>query len=428
MDKGVMQSYSQSEVMNFLNEISGRFPSAISLAAGRPTDRLFAQLGSSAIAESFLTYEHYASHKGDQVPARVSILQYGKTAGMINELVAEQLHVDHGVSSPASQIIVTAGCQEALAICLPVLCPETTDVLLVCNPTYIGVTGAAQTSGVRLRALPSVSDQTVSDDLEKTILQALSEGLTPRALYLIPDFDNPTGRVLSKQERHAILAVCARHRVVVLEDSAYGLFRYRGDPTKTMFALDEAGSVIYLSTFSKTLSPALRVGSITLPERLFGDKNASQALFAHLVQRKSFVTVNTSQVAQAIVGGLLIEQNCSLLKWIKPAIEEYSSNRIAMLQQLSAVFSPMPWDITWSDPSGGFFLSLDLPFEVDGTVANECASKFGVIVMPMAFFALDSSQNKRVRLAFSSASHEQISKGVEALGNYVAREIQRPMI
>ncbi|WP_331375414.1 aminotransferase-like domain-containing protein [Sinorhizobium chiapasense] len=412
--------------MNFLNEVSSLFPSAVSLASGRPNDRFLARLKPQVLLNSLAVYERHSAggHGGGQVWSQ--LLQYGRTAGVISELVAQQVRSDERVPARADGVLITAGCQEALALCVPALCPEPSDVLLVCNPTYIGAIGAANVARVPITALCN-SAPSIADAIEFAVPQLRRNGRRARAIYLIPDFDNPTGRVLDTAARRDILQVCARHRIVVLEDNPYGLFRYEGDAVPPMAALDEVGSVIYLSTFSKTLSPALRVGAAILPETIFGDARASRALWEDLVQRKSFVTLNTSQITQAIVAGLLIEQGISLRAWVQPALDWYHANRDAMLCQLDSVFSNFPDQIRWNRPSGGFFLSFDLPFKFGAESVSECARRDDVIVMPTSFFALDNSQDCRIRLAFSAVTPEQIRTSVTGLGRYVARRLGREL-
>jgi (S)-3,5-dihydroxyphenylglycine transaminase len=418
-----MHPSSQAAVMNFLNEIASDFPSAISLAAGRPCEKFFERLSPEALLNSWHRYEHHFAHGTDLANARAQLLQYGRTAGIINDLVAQHLRIDAGVPASGDRLLITTGCQEALALCLPTLCPNFTDVLLVCNPTYIGATGAAYTSRVTISALPT--DVDLASGIERSVAQLRRNGQQARALYLIPDFDNPTGRVLDESQRRAVLAVCIRERIVILEDNPYGAFRYEGQAIQPMAALDNAGCVIYLSTFSKTLSPALRIGSATLPDTLFGNRAARQTLWRALVQRKSFVTVNTSSIAQAMVGGILLDQECSLQRWIQPVVDLYRSNRDTMLNQLETIFSPLADQIRWNRPSGGFFLSIDLPFSFDARAVTECAANYGVAVMPMSFFALDKSQDQRIRLSFSAVDQQQINTSVAALGRYVAQQIGR---
>jgi (S)-3,5-dihydroxyphenylglycine transaminase len=411
--------------MNFLNEISSQYPSAISLAAGRPAEQFFGRIHNEALLEALTRFERHVAGDRTSAQVRAWLLQYGRTAGIINDLVARQLRVDEGVPATPDRVLITAGCQEALALCLPALCPDPSDVLLVCNPTYIGATGAAHASGVAVSGLPAIA--CLPEAIDQVVAQLHKRGQQARALYLIPDFDNPTGRILDESQRRAILSACARHRIVVLEDNPYGLFRYEGEPIQPMAALDEVGCVIYLSTFSKTLSPAMRVGAATLPDTLFGDRAASKALFQKLVQRKSFVSVNTSQITQAIVGGILLDQNSSLQHWVQPSVEWYRNNRDTMLSELQTVFAPYSDQVRWSRPYGGFFLTLDLPFIFDANCVAECATNYGVIVMPMSFFALDTSQDSRIRLAFSSVTPSQIGAGIAALSRFVAQHMRRKM-
>jgi (S)-3,5-dihydroxyphenylglycine transaminase len=415
----------QPEVMNFLNEVSSRFPAAVSLAAGRPTERFFDRLAPPVLFAALRDYEQHELRERSAADVRTLLLQYGRTAGIIGECVAQHVRLDYGVPADAARTLVTAGCQEAMALCLPALCPLPSDVLLVCNPTYIGMTGVAADHRIALHALPQHEDPAAA--IEQAVAQLREQGRQARALYLIPDFDNPTGRVLDLRSRRAILAACARHRIVVLEDNAYGMFRYEGETLPPLAALDDAGCVIFLTTFSKTLSPALRTGAAILPDTLFGERAARVALWERLVQRKSFVTVNTSPLTQAIVAGMLLGEGGSLRRWVQPMLDHYSASRDAMLDALATHLAPVSRGITWNRPAGGFFLTVDLPFEFDAQAVTECATGHGVIVMPMSFFALDASQNQRIRLAFSAMSEAQIRTGVAGLAAYVEHRLAQPV-
>jgi (S)-3,5-dihydroxyphenylglycine transaminase len=203
------------------------------------------------------------------------------------------------------------------------------------------------------------------------------------------------------------------------------MFRYDGAPVRPMAALDDAGCVIYLSTFSKTIAPAVRIGAATLPETLFGDRSARKELWNNLVQRKSVLTLNTSQITQAIVGGLLLESNCSLRRWIEPALNLYRNNRDVMLGQLEHEIPSISGGIRWNQPSGGFFLTLDLPFQFGAEDVVDCATNYGVIVMPMSFFAFDDSQDQRVRLSFSAAEPQQIRVAISSLARYATSRIEQ---
>lgn len=402
--------------MNFLNEVAEAYPSAVSLAAGRPTERFYHRLDSRELLDAHARYLH------DVGGGR--LLQYGPTAGIINDLVLQQLRTDEGVPTHFDRSLITVGCQEALALCVPTLCPDPADTLLVLNPTYIGATAIAGASGVQVFPVPNgYSD--LLEAVEHAVHTLHQNGRRPRALYLIPTFDNPTGRVIDESVRRALLSLCAQYRIVILEDNPYGMFRYDGAAVAPMAALDEAGCVIYLSTFSKTIAPALRVGAATLPPTLFGDRAASATLWNSLVQRKSYVTVNTSQVTQAIVGGLLLSQNGTLKQWVQPPLAWYRENRDTMLRELDAIFPSISSQIRWNRPFGGFFIAMDLPLRFDGNSAAECAAEHGVIVMPMSFFALDESQDYRIRLSFSAVDPDQIRVGISSLARYIAKRMRQ---
>lgn len=417
---------SHGDVINFLNEVAEAFPCAVPLAAGRPTERFSYRLDSRELLEAHARYLQGGGGQRDPLVLGGRLLQYGPTAGIINDLVLQQLHTDEGIPTHFDRALITAGCQEALALCLPTLCPDPGDTLLVLNPTYIGATAIARASGIQVFPIPNGYTDLL-EGIDFAVRTLHQNGRRPRVLYLIPTFDNPTGRVLDESVRRALLSLCVRYRIVILEDNPYGMFRYDSVAIAPMAALDESGCVIYLSTFSKTIAPALRIGAATLPRTLFGDRGASATLWNSLVQRKSYLTVNTSQITQAIVGGLLLSQNGSLQRWVQAPLAWYRNNRDAMLRELDSVLPSVSSRIRWNRPSGGFFIAMDLPFRFNGNAAAECAAEDGVIVMPMSFFALDNSQDHRIRLSFSAVDPEQIRVGISSLARYLAKRIRQPV-
>lgn len=403
--------------MNFLSEVALDYPKAISFASGRPTDAFFdleAWFGAAA------RFGDYVAARTASSPAAVGKLlaQYGRTNGLINDLVSQQLAKDDGVVCPADRLIITAGCQEAMALCLQALCARPGDVVLARNPTYIGITGAADFAGIPIVPLADDGTANLVIAFREAIAALRADGKNPRVLYLIPEFDNPTGTVLSKQDRAGLIEVAAEFQIVILEDNPYGMFRFDGDKEPPMYALDGYGLVIYLGTYSKTLCPAVRVGCAALPETLFGDKAASAALANEIGERKSYLTVNTSQLTQAIVAGILLEQQCTLSALTTPALQFYRRNRDVLAESLATAFGNRGGTV-WTRPDGGFFLSLTLPFAFRRDEMIVCAKDHGVIVMPMSFFALDDSQENVVRVSFSNVSPDAIRAGVERFAAYV---------
>lgn len=415
-------SFSRTAVMNYLNEATADYPAATSFASGRPAEQFFDPKMWNEAISGFLQWQ--ATQSGSEVRAAAQLLaQYGRTAGMINCLVAQNLRHDQGIDCDARRVMVTAGCQEALALSIQTLCKDSDDVVLARNPTYIGVTGVADLSKIPLIGIDAAEGEGFPAALERSLAETRLRRQCPRALYLIPDFDNPTGTVLSLAEREAVLKICAEHRVVILEDNPYGMFRFEGERLLPLAALDRAGCVIYLGTFSKTLFPSVRVGCLVLPEALFGDSAASAALMHELAERKSFLTVNTSQLNQALVGGVLLNQSCSLTGLIQPALEFYRRNRDQMISVLTDCLGDT--DVRWNTPAGGFFMSLHLPFEFQAEEMKACARDDQVLVMPMTFFSLDASWRSSVRIAFSNVSPDRIEAGVQRLSSFIKRQLAR---
>lgn len=410
------------DVMNFLNEMAEKFPEAISFAAGRPAEAFF-QL------EAWLQQvPRFAAHFAEQegiAPARGMnrLAQYGRTNGVLNGMIAQQVARDEAIMCAPDQILLATGCQEAIDLCVTTLCRHEDDVVLVRSPTYIGVTGVADLNGIEIAAFSSDGEASAVAALTLAVEQLEARGKRARVLYLIPTFDNPTGEVLSRQLRLDLIDFCVSRDIVILEDNPYGMFRYEGEGVPSMFALDRHGCVIYLGTYSKTLCPSLRVGFAILPPRLAARIDDGSGLLDQLSQAKSFVTVNTSQITQAIVGAVLLEKGCSLQEHVRPAVDYYRGNRDAMIAALNRHLGGLGDSIRWNVPEGGFFLTVTLPFDFRMREAQQCASDYGILVMPLSFFALDQRQDQRVRLAFSNASPDLIDEGVRRFSRFVRDKI-----
>jgi (S)-3,5-dihydroxyphenylglycine transaminase len=140
-----------------------------------------------------------------------------------------------------------------------------------------------------------------------------------------------------------------------------------------------------------------------------------------LSERKSFVTVNTSQLNQALVGGVLLQQDCSLAAYVQPALQFYRHNRDVLVAALTRELGDT--EVRWNVPAGGFFMSLQLPFDFHAEEMIACARDHQVLVMPMTFFALDSSRRNSVRMAYSNVSPDQIEAGVQRLSTFIKRRL-----
>lgn len=405
------------EVMNFLNEVVLRYPQAISFAPGRPAERHFDVERSLAQAPRFV--EHRAGDTGWPPLAVWNDLgQYNKTNGIINDLVARQLELDEGIRVRPESIMITHGCQEAMTILLMGLFDPARDTLLVSDPTYIGITGLAAILGIEMLPIPTGEEGLDPAAVSAAIAAVRRGGKRPRALYDIPDFNNPLGTQMPLAARHALLDVLRSEGVLLFEDNPYGMFSYDGDPLPTLRSLDEHGTVVYLGSFAKTLYPGLRVGYLVGDQEVVGKAGQRTSLAAELSKVKSLTTVTTSPVVQAVVGAQLLENGGSLRALVRGKLPFYKSNRDRMLACLERELGGVA-GVRWNRPAGGFFLTVHLPFEVDDASLQACARDYGVIVCPMSYFSLTAGRERQVRLSFSYVTESQIEEGIARFARFV---------
>jgi (S)-3,5-dihydroxyphenylglycine transaminase len=412
------------EVMNFLNEVVLRYPDAISFAPGRPAERHFDVEHSLAQTSAFVAWRAGAT---GWPPLAVwnDLGQYNKTNGIINELIARQLELDEGIHARPDSIVVTHGCQEGMVILLLGLF-EPGDVLLASDPTYIGITGLASIVGIPVVPVPTGDEGLDPQAVAAAIDEVRRSGRRPRALYDIPDFNNPLGTQMPVATRRALLQVLHERGVLLFEDNPYGMFSYDGDPLPTLKALDEHGVVVYLGSFSKTLYPGLRAGYLVAGQEVVSATGARTSLAAELSKVKSLTTVTTSPVVQAVVGAQLLENGGSLRGLVRAKIPFYRANRDRMLASLEEHLGGID-GVRWNRPAGGFFLTLDLPFAFDEEHVQACARDHGVVVCPMTFFALAEGRERQVRLSFSYVTEEQIEEGIRRFARFVQAMALRPL-
>jgi (S)-3,5-dihydroxyphenylglycine transaminase len=402
-------------VMNFLNEIILEYKDAISFAPGRPPEDHLQVESCFDAAREFVNYMGEGSAGREQQIWR-ELGQYNRTNGIINGFIAQQLKNDEGIDVSPSSLIVTVGAQEAMALVLIGLFDPARDILLASDPTYIGITGLARILGIRVLPVPSGDDGLNPEDVERAIQSCFSTG-RPRALYDIPDFNNPLGTTLSLPRRHSLLDICRKYGVLLIEDNPYGMFRYEGEKIPAMKSLDQHGTVLYIGSFSKTIFPGLRLGYLIADQKI---GSGEQVLVQELSKVKSFLTVNTSPLLQAITGGILLANHDSLHTVVRSKVEVVRRNRDVMLESLTKHFSGFEKHVTWNRPEGGFFITLTLPFPFTEEDLKLCASRFGVIVCPMCYFALSGGRECQVRLSFSYVNEEQIRQGVERIAAFVS--------
>jgi (S)-3,5-dihydroxyphenylglycine transaminase len=406
------------DVMNFLNEVVLDHPGAISFAPGRPTERFFDVERSLGRVAPFV--EHRAAALGWSAAAVWNDLgQYNRTNGIINDLIARQIGLDEGIRADPESIVVTSGCQEGMVILLLALLDPATDVLLVSDPTYIGIPGLARMMGIPMRPVPTGERGLDPGVVAAAVDEVRRSGKRPRALYDIPDFNNPLGTRMPVAARRELLALARDNGMLILEDNPYGMFSYDGAALPTLKSLDEHGVVLYMGSFSKSLYPGLRLGFLVAGQTVAAPDGSRTTLAAELSKVKSLTTVTTPPLLQAIVGGILLETGGSLAPLMREKLPFYRGNRDRMLACLERELGDLAPAVRWNRPEGGFFLTVDLPFEFGEEHVRACAREHGVILCPMSFFALTPGRERQVRLSFSYVSEDQIEEGVGRFARFV---------
>lgn len=404
--------------MNFLNEVAGRYPDAISLAAGRPYDGFYSTEDVHRYLRSYV--DHLRAGGRTEAQVRGLLLQYGRTNGQLGSLIARMLDVDQDIAVPAESVMVTAGCQEAMIIALRSLCVDRDDVVLAVEPCYVGLTGAARILGVEVVPVPEspagVDPRTVADVARRVRAQ----GKRPRALYVVPNFSNPSGVSLPVPTRHQLLDVAGEQDLLLLEDDPYGLFGLTDEPRPALKSLDTDGRVIYLGSFAKSCFPGARVGFLVADQTVVDEAGQVTLLADEMSAVKSMLTVNTSPISQAVIGGVLVESGCSLRAANEDKVEFYRHNLRTLLAALDEHFPRRDeLGVRWNVPSGGFFAVVDLPFPADEKLLELSAEQFGVLWTPMSFFYSDGGHHA-IRLSCSYLEAEQVAEGVRRLSRLVA--------
>ncbi|MEW1860512.1 MULTISPECIES: PLP-dependent aminotransferase family protein [unclassified Streptomyces] len=412
-----------------LNEVMARHPTAISFAPGAPHPDFFADLDIPALLDRYVG--HLARERGlDRAAARLLLYEYGPARGLINDLVAEALRTDLGITCGPDSVVITAGAQEAMLLTLRALCRSAEDVLAVVDPAYVGITGAARFLDIPVVPVEDMGAGPDLGRLEQVCADERRRGRRVRALYVAPDFANPSGTRMDLPSRRRLLETAAREGFLVIEDSAYGFTAAGGDVLPPLKALDQDESVIHLGTFSKVCLPGTRVGYVLADQRTRGPEG-SRPLAHHLAALKGAVTVNTSPLCQAVIGGMLLEHGGSLAPFTARRSAFYRGNLRALLAALERHVGPAgrfdtreasaePPGPVWQRPAGGFFVRMRLPVPVDTALLELSAARYGVLWTPMSPFWIGGGGDNELRLSCSYLTPERIREGATRLARFLA--------
>ncbi len=403
------------DTMNFLNEVTMRFPRAISFAPGRPLERHF---DSRRVLGEMLASVTATSEELDKR------MQYGPAKGIICEAIAKMLRVDEKIEAAAEDIVITVGCQEAMFLAaLSLRDAERQNVLLVAEPSYVGIVGASKMCDMPIEPVACGPDGLSLQSLRETIASVAASGKRVAAVYVCPDFSNPDGTTMPLASRRELLALAHTNDFLILEDNAYGMFAFDGERLPTLKSQDEHGHVVYLGTFSKLIFPGIRVGFMVAGQRVeHGSKTTSLA--DELGKLKSMITVNTPPASQLAVLAILEQNQYSLENLERAAIASYRNNRDGLLDALARHLpDAAALGISWNRPAGGFFLTVHVPFEVTDDLLRHSASAHEVIWVPMQYFYLRSGGERQIRLAFSYVDHDRIDEGIARFGTFLRETI-----
>jgi (S)-3,5-dihydroxyphenylglycine transaminase len=407
------------DTMTFLNEVTLRYPDAISFAPGRPYDGFFDAEEILADVRRYL--DHLADQGRSPQQIRTAMYQYGPTAGQIREIIADSLRVDENIDVPAESIVVTVGAQEAMLLVLRALIAGPDDVLLVASPCYMGITGAARLLDIAVTPVEEREDGPSCADLKAAIKEERARGRRPRAFYVVPDHSNPSGTTMGLQARAELLELAARHDILLLEDSPYRIVS-PGPPLPTLKSLDQARRVVHLGSFSKTVFPGARVGFAIADQKVVDEAGRTSLLADELARIKSMVTVNTSSLSQAVVAGALLAAGGRLSASNAEAATYYGE---AMQSALRYLDERLPADrraalgVRWNRPTGGFFLTVQVPFRVDEAALTRSAQDFGVVWTPMKYFHPAGGGDYGIRLSTSYLTPAEIDEGVTRLVRFI---------
>jgi 2-aminoadipate transaminase len=368
-------------------------PDIISFAGGLPAPEVF------PVKEFREACNYVLEHFGPQA------LQYSTTEGYrpLREMIARHT-ARYAVEVTADNILITSGSQQALDF-IGRLFLNRGDYIVVESPTYLGALQAWNAYGAQYIPVRADEDGMIVDELEAALR------IGPKFIYILPNFQNPSGSTLSLERRQKLIELADKYGVPIIEDDPYGQLRYEGDHIPSVVSLDSeyrgpngghySGNVIYLSTFSKLLAPGLRLAWVIAPPEVI----------RKLVMTKQAADLHTSSfnqyVAYEVAKGGFLDEHVKLIR------ATYKERRDVMFEMMEEVF---PQGVTWSKPKGGMFLWGILPEDMDAAEVLRRALERKVAFVPGAAFHPCGGGENTMRINFSYSSPDVIRQGVLRLG------------
>jgi 2-aminoadipate transaminase len=369
----------------------------ISLAGGLPDT-------SSFPAESFAAIMSRVA-----VDSTARSLQYGPTEGLgvLKRCIAEVM-AEEGMDVDPDEVLVTTGGQQVIdLVCKTLVDPG--DVIVAEAPTYPGAVPTFCSYQADVVQISLDADGMRIDELEATLDRLEVEGRRPKFIYTVPTFQNPAGTTMSLPRRRRLVEVARERELLVLEDNPYGLLRYEGDPLPTLFALEGGDFVIYLGTFSKILSPGVRLGWSVGPRPVLEKMNVG----------KQAADLCSSSLTQFFVAAYFASGRWQ--DYVSSLREIYRRRRDVMLDALADCLGP---ESRWTHPQGGLFIWATLPDYIDTTDLLARALDQHVAFVPGRAAFLDGRGASSMRLNFSGVGEADIREGVRRIGEVVREQVE----
>lgn len=378
-----LQASAIREILKFTAD-----PEVISFAAGNPAPDTFPVSDVTKIIDDIMKENPIAA------------LQYSVTEGYtpLREALKKELAEDGCFDPELDDLIITSGAQQANELSCKVMCNE--DDTIICEaPSFIGSLNAFKSYKGSVVGVPLENDGINLNALEDT----LKSRKNIKLIYLIPNFQNPTGLCTSFEKRKAVYELAKKYGVLILEDNPYGRLRFAGEPIPSIKTLDKDGIVIYSGTFSKVLAPGIRVGYVCAPK----------PVIQKIVVCKQVSDVHTNILSQMVCHKYMTEYD-----WkghLRDLPDIYRRKSGLMLSEMDKKLSKK---ITYTRPEGGLFIWATLPDGCDMmSFCKRAVAEYKVAVVPgSAFMISENDKTSSFRLNFSTPTDEQIVKGIEILG------------
>jgi 2-aminoadipate transaminase len=385
----------KSSAMRDLMAVTAR-PEVISLAGGLPDTSSFPPETFAAMAQRIAT----------ESCARA--LQYGPTEGLgeTKARIAEVME-EEGMRADPDDVVVTTGGQQVIDLVTKTLI-DPDDVVVAEAPTYPGAVPVFSSYQADVVQIEIDSDGMRVDLLEEALEALDRDGRRPKFIYTVPNFQNPAGVTMSLPRRRRLVEIAHERELLVLEDNPYGLLRYEGEAVPPLHALDRGVYTMYLGTFSKILSPGIRLGWVVAPPPVLEKINLG----------KQAADLCTSTLSQ-----LMVEAYFEQGRWrdyVDSLAEIYRARRDTMLDALAEFFPP---EADWTCPSGGLFIWVTLPDYIDTTDLLARALREDVAFVPGEAAYLDGRGRSSMRLNFSGVHQEAIREGVRRIGKVVDEQV-----